>query len=322
MNESREPPVFPPNLAVFLGILAVSTSSIFIRFAQENAPSLVIAAFRLSLATLILLPSAVKPNNRVELMKLTKKEILLAILSGIFLAFHFATWISSLAYTTVASSVVLVNTSPLWVSLLAPIFLKERIRGRLILSLVITFGGGFIVGISDVCQLGGGGVSCPSAADILAGNSFIGDILALLGAMFASGYLLIGRLLRSKMSLISYTFLVYGVAALILLSATLVGRMPLTGYPGLTYVWFLALAVVPQLLGHSTFNWVLRYLSAAFVSIALLGEPIGSTILAFLILGEIPSLLKIVGAVLILTGIVFASRVEATPKITRGLITP
>ena len=154
------------------------------------------------------------------------------------------------------------------------------------------------------------GISCPALPVIFGRGSFLGDFLALLGAIFASGYLLIGRQLRSKMSLVAYTFMVYGVAAVVLLIAVAVGHMPLTGYPPTTFIWFLALAVVPQLLGHSTFNWALRYLSAAFISVSLLGEPIGSTMLAYIILGEIPSVMKIVGGVLILVGIVFASRFE------------
>jgi drug/metabolite transporter (DMT)-like permease len=300
--------------AIFFGILAVSTSSVFIRFAQESAPSIIIAAYRLTLATIILVPVAMGPG-KTDLKKLDKKQIGLALLSGIFLAFHFATWISSLAYTTVASSVVLVDTSPLWVALLAPLLLKEKI-GRMVLGgLVVTMIGGLFMGFSDICQVTGGGIACPSLPSIVAGKSFMGDGLALLGALFAAGYLLIGRELRPKMTLISYTFLVYGISALVLISITGFAHLQPFGYPPITYVWFLALAIIPQLIGHSTFNWSLRYLSAAFVSITILGESIGSIILAYFILGEIPPVIKIAGAVLILAGIVLASRVEQHPKI-------
>ena len=308
-NKPNRLPI-PPVIVIVFGILAVSTSSIFIRFAQENAPSLVIAAYRLSLASLILLPVTFRPGQRIVMRSLSGKQIVLALFSGVFLALHFATWISSLAYTTVASSVVLVNTSPLWVALLTPLFLKDRLGKSIVISLLVTMLGGLIVGISDVCQLSGHVLTCPSLPAILDERYFLGDFLALLGAFFASGYLLIGRQLRSGMSLLTYTFLVYGAAAIVLIGVVAAGRFSLTGYPTITYVWFLALAVIPQLLGHSTFNWVLGYLSATFVSISLLGEPIGSTILAYFILGEVPSLIKITGAVLILVGIAFASRFE------------
>jgi drug/metabolite transporter (DMT)-like permease len=313
MKDQLPHPPIPPMLAICFGILAVSTSSIFIRFAQEKAPSLIIAAYRLALATIFLIPAAIGPG-KTDLRKLNSKQVALAVVSGIFLAFHFATWISSLAYTTVASSVVLVDTSPLWVALLAPLLLKEKIGKWVLAGLVITMAGGFFIGLSDVCQVSNHGISCPSLASILDGKYFLGDVLALLGALFAAGYLLIGRVLRPKMTLVSYTFLVYGIAALVLIGLASFAHLEPFGYPSVTYVWFLALAIIPQLIGHSTFNWSLRYLSAAFVSITILGESIGSTLLAFFILGEIPPAIKIAGAVLILVGIVMASRIEQRPK--------
>ena len=306
-------PPISPLFVIFIGILAVSTSSIFIRFAQASAPSLIIAAYRLTIAAIFLIPAAIGPG-KTDLKKLTGKQIILAIVSGIFLACHFATWISSLAYTTVASSVVLVDTSPLWVALLAPLLLKEK-PGRWVLSgLGVALAGGLFIGLSDVCQITAGGISCPSLVSLVDGKYFIGDGLALLGALFAAGYLLIGRVLRPKMTLVSYTFLVYGIAALVLIGLAGFAHLRPFGYPSMTYVWFLALAVIPQLIGHSTFNWSLRYLSAAFVSITILGESIGSTILAFFILGEVPPVIKIWGAVLILVGIMMASRIEQHPK--------
>jgi drug/metabolite transporter (DMT)-like permease len=310
---SQRPPI-SPLLVIFLGILAVSTSSIFIRFAQQNASSLIIAAYRLTLATIILIPAAMGPG-KTDFRKLGKRQVGLAILSGVFLALHFATWISSLAYTTVASSVVLVDTSPLWVALLAPILLKEKISRMVLIGLVVTLIGGFFIGLSDICRITGTGITCPSLSSIVDGKFFLGDGLALLGALFAAGYLMIGRELRPKMTLVSYTFLVYGIAALVLIGIVGAARLKPFGYPPTTYIWFLALAIIPQLIGHSSFNWSLRYLSAAFVSITILGESIGSTVLALLILGEIPPLIKIVGAVLILAGIVLASKVEQRPEI-------
>jgi drug/metabolite transporter (DMT)-like permease len=298
-----------PLLALFVGILAVSTASIFIRFAQADAPSLVIAAYRLSLATIGLAPFA-WTRRRAELASLTPRDLLLALLSGFFLALHFASWITSLEFTTVASSVVLVTTTPLWVGLFSPLILKEPLQRIVRLGLGLALVGSTIVGLSDVCGWSSAGLTCPSWTQLLHGRAFIGDLLALAGAITAACYLMIGRSLRGRMSLLSYIFLVYGMAACVLIIAMLIRRQSPFGYPPSTYLWFALLAIVPQLIGHTTFNWTLRYLSAAYVSISLLGEPVGSTILAYLILRETPTALKVFGAILILVGIYIASRSE------------
>jgi len=297
----------PPKLALLFGILAVSTAAIFIRFAQENAPSLAIAAYRLVIASLILTPLAVF-RRRTEIGGLSKGQVGLLILSGIFLAVHFATWITSLEYTTVASSVVLVTTTPLWVALFSPVILRERLSRWVIGGMLVALTGGMVIGISDACQTSSGSIACPPIEQFLAGRAFMGDFLALAGAWAAAGYILIGRKLRAGLSLLSYTFIVYGVSALGLLGLAILTRTPLGGYSRETFLLFIALAVFPQLLGHSTFNWALKHLSAALVSISLLGEPVGSTILAYFILNEIPSPIKLVGAVLILVGIFLAAR--------------
>ena len=300
--------------AILGGILTVSTASIFIRFAQQDAPSLVVAAYRLTLASLILAPLALT-RYRAELRSLTRHEILLGLLSGFFLALHFATWISSLEYTTVASSVVLVTTTPLWVALLSPLILHEANGKTVLIGMLLALVGGGIVGISDSCTWQNG-LACPSLSSYLRGTTFFGDFLAVSGAWMAAGYILIGRRLRAKMSLIPYIFVVYGMAAIVLLAILGVSGERAFGYLPLTYLWLLLLAIVPQLLGHSTFNWALRYLPASLVSITLLGEPIGSTILAYLILKESPTPLKIAGAIMILAGIYVASAMggELSPE--------
>lgn len=313
MNRNPNSPIFPPFIVLLLGILAVSTGSIFVRYAQANAPSLVIAAFRLSLATLFLTPLVlIRYQSQVRAIRGNQRS--LAVISGVFLAMHFSTWITSLEYTTVASSVVLVSTAPLWVAALSPIFLKEPLTRPVIIGMALSLIGGIVVGISDSCSLDQTGLVCPPLDEFLRGEAFLGDVLALAGAWMAAGYLLIGRRLRSNISLIPYIFVVYGVAALVLLGVMAgAGQSPI-GLPAETYIWFVLLALVPQLLGHSSFNWALGYLSAAFVSIALLGEPIGSTILAYFLLQEAPTPLKIFGAILILTGINIASRSESRSR--------
>ena len=300
-----------PLFAIFIGLLAVSTASIFIRYAQAYAPSIVIAAYRLSIASLVLLPFALR--RRRELKLLQKGDFLLALLSGFFLAIHFATWITSLAYTTVASSVVLVTTTPLFVALLAPFTIKEPLTRNVMIGLILASAGGIVVGLSDTCTVSNFSLQCPPISEFIRGRAFLGDLLALTGAVAAAGYIIIGRNIRAKLGLISYVFLVYGIAALVLIFMVLVSRQPLIGYPPAAFGWFVLLAIIPQLIGHSSFNWALGYLSAAFVSITLLGEPIGSTILAYLLLDERPSVMKLFGAILILTCILVASRDEGDP---------
>jgi len=313
MNTTERQPGIPPIIVMGFGILAVSTASIFIRYAQTFAPSLTIAAFRLSIATVVIAPFALV-KNRSELIALSRRDRLLGVISGIFLAFHFATWITSLEYTTVASSVVLVTTTPLWVALLAPITIKEPLTKLVLIGLFLALIGGMVIGLSDACFLTNSGLKCPSFTDFIRRGAFLGDLLALLGAFMAAGYVLIGRRLRNKLSMVSYVFLVYGVAAISLIFIMIGAKQTPWGYPGIAYLWFILLALVPQLLGHSSFNWALGYVSAAFVSIMLLGEPIGSTILAYFLLQERPTVLKLIGAILILIGIYFTSRSEVGMK--------
>jgi len=307
-NEPKPPPI-PPIIVLGLGILAASTGSLFIRFAQKDVPSLVIAAYRLGLATLILSPF-ILTRNRMELGRIKRRQLQLMVLSGIFLALHFATWITSLEYTTVASSVVLVSTSPLWVALISTFILKEHLPGITWIGISIALIGSVVVAGGQVCQIQPVGLVCPNLPDIIKGRAFWGDFLALAGAWMAAGYLLVGRKMRLEISLGSYIFIVYGIAAIVLIAAVLATGQKLVGYPAINYVWFLALALFPQLLGHSSFNWALRYLSAAYVSVTLLCEPIASALLALIFLGEKPSTLEIAGGLLILSGVYIVSKVE------------
>jgi drug/metabolite transporter (DMT)-like permease len=269
-------PALAPRLVLAMGIVAVSTASVFIRYAQVDAPSLTIAAFRLGLASLILLPLAWLRHGR-EFRELNAGDWLWALASGGFLAIHFAAWITSLEYTTVASSVVLVSTSPLWVALAARLFLKERLTFRLLTGLLLAMVGSFVISIAEARS----GVSS---------RPLLGNALALAGALAVSGYWLIGRRLRRHISLVPYVTMVYGFAALALLAAALLLRQPLAGFKTSTYAWLLLLALLPQLLGHSSFNWALEHLPAAY-----------------LLLGETPHLLKLAAAAVILAGIYLAS---------------
>lgn len=304
MNEEHPPIILP--FAIIFALIAVSTASIFIRFAQQGSPSLVIAALRLTFASLALAPIALI-RHKAEIRALSRRDLVMGIFSGIFLAVHFATWISSLEYTTVASSVVLVSTGPLWVALLSPIFLKEPLTKSILIGMPLALVGGSLIGLSNSCQVSQG-LSCPPFEEFIQGSAFLGNFLALAGAWAVAGYIIIGRRLRGKMSLIPYIFVVYGIAAIVLLIIMVAaGYSPFNWQP-MSYVWILLLAFIPQLIGHSTYNWALAYLPAVLVSIVTLGEPIGSSILAYFILDESPTILTIIGGLLILTGIFFASR--------------
>ena len=304
MNERRARYILP--FVILTAILAVSTGSIIIKFAQQDAPSLVIAALRLSFATLLLAPVALT-RYRAELRAITRWEIILGLLSGLFLAIHFATWITSLEYTSVASSVIFVSTGPLWVALLSPILLKEHLVRTALFGLTMAILGVSIIGLSGAC-VWAHGLSCPNLSNVMQGRAMWGNFLALAGAWAVTGYLIIGRKLRGNMSLLPYIFLVYSMAALVLIIIMRAGGESPLGYAPKAYLWIFLLAVVPQLIGHSTYNWLLKYLPATFVAITTLAEPIGAAILAYFLLKETPTPSILIGGGLILVGIYLASK--------------
>jgi drug/metabolite transporter (DMT)-like permease len=282
-------------LSLGLGVIAVSFASIFIRFAQaEGMPTLSIAAWRLIFASLLLLPFA-WITRRDEIRELAWSEWRLLIAAGIFLGLHFATWIASFGYTSVASSVVLVSMGPVFVGLGSWLFLRERPGRKTAAGIALAAVGSVVIGLGDLHQ---------------GQNRLLGDLLALAGAIFVACYLIIGRKVRGRRSLTTYVALVYAVAMLFLIALVLLARQPLLGYSWQAYGWTMALALGPQIAGHSTLNWALRYLSATFVSIVTLAEPIGSGVLAYLILGEAITWSTAAGAALVLSGVLIASRAE------------
>jgi len=284
-------------LSLSLGIVAVSFASIFIRFAQaEGMPTLSIAAWRLIVASAVLLPYA-GATRRDEIRSLSRQELGLLALSGLFLGLHFATWIASLGYTSVASSVVLVSMGPVFVGLGSWLFLRERPGPLMIAGIMLAAAGSVVIGWGDLGQ---------------GSDQLRGDLLALAGAVFVAGYLMIGRKVRGHRSLTAYIALVYGVAMLTLVVIVVAGRQPMFGFSPAAYGWALVLGLAPQLIGHSTLNWALRHLSATFVAIVTLAEPIGSGLLAYLILGEAVTLSTLAGGGVLLAGIYIASRAELT----------
>lgn len=284
MKGTDQPP-FNPYLPLIVGVFAVSTGAIFARLAE--APALVTAAYRVGLAALMLAPFAWW-KARDEIRKLSRSDGLLAALAGLFLALHFATWISSLDYTSVANSVVLVNTNPLWVGLLTPLIAKERVGRRTVLGILISVAGGVIIGLGD---FSGGS------------RALFGDLLALVGSICAAVYLLLGRKLRPKLSLLPYVFVCYGSAAVLLWAVVLILGLPITGYSSGTVTAFWAMALISQIIGHSSYNWALKWLSAGLIAVTLLGEPIFSTILAYFLFDEGLTGAKLVGGIFILSAI-------------------
>lgn len=311
MRSEKAP--FPPALALLIGVFAVSMGSIFFRLAEGHP--LVEATYRCALATLILLPLAAF-RARAELQRLSRRAWFQALGAGFFLALHFATWTTSLDYTSVASSVVLVTTNPIWVGLLTPFLSDDRISRMTVLGILLSVGGGVLIGWGDFQ---------------VSGRALIGDGLALLGAISASLYLLAGRRLRQQLTLLPYVTLCYGGAALFLLAMVLFFQrvpilpeqtMPLTlgGLSPQSYFWLLMAALIPQILGHSSYNWALAWFSASLIAVSLLGEPILSTIMAYFILGESVTRLTLAGGALILVGIYFAARGEAAQSRTQEIL--
>lgn len=281
-----ETPSVNPYLTVILAVVATAFSSIFTKLA--SAPPNVIAFYRLAFTLLLLVPLALNSSGRRELRRIPGRDMAMATLAGAFLALHFALWIASLKYTSVASSTVLVTMQPLFVVTGGFFFFKEKIPLRGLTGGAVALSGSVIIGLGDF-QAGG--------------QALWGDILAFSGAFMVALYILIGRSLRSRLSLFPYVFLVYGTSAFFLLLINVAGRTPLYPYPGLDWVWFLALAVVPTIFGHTVFNWALRYVKAAVVSISILGEPVGATLMAYFIFKEAPGLLQITGGLAILAGL-------------------
>jgi drug/metabolite transporter (DMT)-like permease len=288
---------FLPFAVLALGVLIASTAAIMITGALRlGATSLSIAAGRLVVAALILTPIAWGTAG-AELRRIERRDWLWGVGAGVFLAVHFAAWISSLDYTSVASSTALVATNPIFVALASWLLLRERLAWGVWLGVLLTVFGSALIGLSD---RGGSGGS----------NPLLGDALALLGALCASGYFLVGRSLRTRLSTLPYIWLVYSSAALILLIWMLLAGQTLLGLQPQVYLLLLGLALGPQLLGHTSFNWAIKYLSATVVTVAILGEPLGSALLALLLLQQPIQTLQLIGGGLLLAGIAVATLAE------------
>ena len=283
-----------PMIMIVTGVIGISLSSIFVKYSA--APSAVTAAFRLIWTVLLLTPSALgRREVRGEFRRMGRRNIVLSILSGVFLALHFWTWFESLEHTSVASSTTIVCTEVIWVSVGYCLFMKGRLAAKAVIAIAVTLAGSILIACAD---------------SMSAGGHLYGDMLALLAAVAVAAYVLIGKSVRSSVSTTAYTYVVYSACAAALLAIALLQGNALFGYgPGAIIVGLL-LAVFSTILGHSIFTWCLRYFSPSFVSASKLCEPVVASILAGLLFGEMPTALQLAGGALIIGGVLYYSRIE------------
>jgi drug/metabolite transporter (DMT)-like permease len=278
-------PKVNPYMAVAIGVVAVSTSAILVKV--SSAPSGVIAFYRLFFSVLLMLPVFLIKYVS-ELRLITKRDWLFSGIAGIFLAFHFILWFESLNYTSVASSTVLVTLQPLFAFVGAYLFFKERVSVKAIFSGIIAIGGSVIISWGDFK---------------ISGSALFGDFLAIVACALVTVYLLFGQTVRKRMSLITYTFIVYSISSITLFFYVIAVGDSFYPYPASDWVYFFLLALIPTLLGHTLFNWSIKWISASVISMAILFEPVGATVLAFYLLGERVILTQVIGGLVVIAGI-------------------
>jgi drug/metabolite transporter (DMT)-like permease len=289
----------PPLAALAVAILAVSTSAILVTWSE--APSLVKAFYRVLFTTLLLAPLAVT-RHAGDFRKIRPRDVVVAAAAGVALALHFASWFESLEWTTVAASVTLVQAQPLFVAVGAWALLDERVTGWTVVGILVAVVGMVVMSVGDL--LSGVAVAAP--------RPLYGNALAVVGAVTAAGYVLAGRSLRQRIALIPYVTVVYSVCATVLLGLTLLQGHALVGYPPREWLLFFGMAVGPGLFGHTVINWALAHLESSVVSVSLLGEPVGSTLLALVLLGQVPTVATLVGGAVVLGGIYLTARTDGS----------
>ena len=268
--------------AVIFGVAAVGAAAIFIRLA--DAPAIGVSFWRCALGVAVLVPLAVARGERLP----KGRPLYVGIASGVALGAHFGLWISSLDYTSVAASVVLVTTQPVFVAILAFLIFGERTSPLSFAGILVAIAGTAVIASDD---------SVGSAA-------FLGNALALAGAVAVAVYMLIGRSLRSGgVGVLPYVIVVYSSASFTLFVVALFSGTQLLGYSGETWFWLWAITLGPQIMGHTVFNWALRYVEASIVTGLILAEPVIAALLAWLVLSERPGVATVLGGGIILTGL-------------------
>lgn len=279
-------PKIHPYIPIFIGVISVSLSAIFVKLA--NAESGVIAFYRMLFSVIIMAPIFFWKYTS-EVKQLTRRDWLFSSIAGVFLAFHFILWFESLNYTSVASSTVLVTLQPLFAFVGTYFFFKEKITVKTILAGTIAIAGSILISWGDFQ---------------LSGSAFYGDMLALIACALITAYLLFGQDVRKRLSLVTYTMVVYAVSTITLFVYVLIKGESFGPYPTIDWIWFILLAIVPNLLGHTLFNWSIKYVSTNVVSIAILFEPIGAAVLAIFIFKEYLVSTQIIGGLIVILGIV------------------
>ena len=277
-------------LLVVLGVAGVSLSAVFVRW--STAPSLILVLYRVGMAAALLAPYTLL-RHREELRALARREVLLCLASGAFLGLHFAAYFESLRYTSIASSVVLVDTEVLFVALGTVLVLRQRLSGRAWLAVALAFGGSVVIAMADTA---------------VGPDAVRGDIIALSGALCMAVYTMIGAVCRKNISTTVYTFLVYCSAALTVLVIALFSGLPLAGYGAENVLTAFGMAVFCTLLGHSVFSWGLKYLPPAFISTAKLLEPVFASVWGLALFGERPGLLTLLVGAVIIAGVALYGR--------------
>ncbi len=280
-----EKPKIHPYIPIFIGVISVSLSAIFVKLA--NAEAGVIAFYRMLFSVLIMAPLFFwKYTNEIKELRI--RDWLFSSVAGIFLAFHFILWFESLHYTSVASSTVLVTLQPLFAFVGTYFFFKENITVKTIFAGVIAIVGSILISLGDFK---------------LSGTAFYGDMLALVACALVTAYFLFGQDVRKRLSLVTYTMIVYAVSTITLFIYVLIKGESFGPYSTMDWIWFVLLAIVPNLFGHTLFNWSIKYVSTNVVSIAILFEPIGAAILALLIFKEYLIATQIIGGFIVIVGI-------------------
>ena len=281
---------------VGVGVLSVSLASIFIRLA--DAPPLTVAAYRMAIAAAIVAATA-GVAGRAGFAAVRRSDIPLLAGSGVFLAAHFAFWITSLSHTSVASSVLLVTTTPVFVAVTAHFTSPDKVGRLTALAVAVSMAGGLVIAAGDWAE---------------GERRLLGDTLALAGAVAVAGYLLAGRRVRGRIPTLPYVTVVYAVAAVVLLAAAVGSGAPMLGLPAESYFWMAMAALLPQAVGHSLLNWALGYWPAVNVTLAVRGEPVLATLMAIPVLGEVPPWTALPGGALLLLGVYLAVRSGETRR--------
>lgn len=293
--ETRNEKSRPSRAAVFaamaFAVVSLAFSSIFVA-KLENVPPLVIAFYRMALATLILTPAAIA-LKRSELRSFNKSEFLMLALGGFFLAVHFGAWITSLKLIPISTSVVLVNSHPLFVVIASYIFLSEPPSRRTLAGTLVGIIGMVVISLDALMY----------DQQTARGNALPGNSLALLGALAVVGYFIIGRKARTRISLLGYVTPLYAACSFFLLLWTIAAGDSLYPYTAHEWAYFVALALVPTILGHTVFNWAIKHVRPSTISLAFLGEPVVASVLALFFFSQHPPLATFLGGAFILAGV-------------------